>query len=194
MDLIKSGKLFGDLRKSKGYTQKQVADRLGIQPKTVSKWETGNGFPDISAISALADLYGVSERILLSGNMVKNTLESGNIKKTKFYVCPCCGSFMQGTGECQIVCCGKTLEALESKKSDEEHMINVSVVENDYYIEFNHEMSKEHFIGFVTYMGFDRELTIRMYPEQAHTVRFPKMYRGKLYFYCNKHGVFECVI
>ena len=41
MDLIKNGKLLYDLRKSKGMTQKQVADKLGIVPKTVSKWETG---------------------------------------------------------------------------------------------------------------------------------------------------------
>ena len=46
MDLIKSGKLFKDLRKGKNLTQKQLADVLGVKPKTVSKWETGKGFPD----------------------------------------------------------------------------------------------------------------------------------------------------
>lgn len=41
MDLCKNGKLLYDLRKAKGMTQKQVADKLGILPKTISKWETG---------------------------------------------------------------------------------------------------------------------------------------------------------
>ena len=58
MDLIKSGKLIRDLRKARGLTQKQVADRLGILPKTVSKWETGHGFPDVSTLSDLAGVLG----------------------------------------------------------------------------------------------------------------------------------------
>lgn len=88
MDLIKFGKLLCDLRKAKGLTQKQVADNLGILPKTVSKWETGHGFPDVSVVSSLADILGVSERTLLFGNLTQNIQEVGNMKKTKFYVCP----------------------------------------------------------------------------------------------------------
>ena len=191
MDLIKNGKLLYDLRKSKGMTQKQVADKLGIVPKTVSKWETGHGFPDVSTLSALAEILGVSEKTILSGNLETNTVEAGNMKRTKFYVCPDCGSFMQGTGNSQVVCCGKQVEALKANMSDTEHLIKVSDIEDDYYIEFNHEMTKEHYIGFVSYVRFDRVLTVRLYPEQDASVRFPKMYGGKLYYYCNTHGLFE---
>ena len=84
MDLSKSGKLICELRKSKKMTQKQVADILGIEAKTVSKWETGRGFPDVSYVSELADIFGVSEKILLSGNLIQNTEEVGNMKKIKF--------------------------------------------------------------------------------------------------------------
>lgn len=191
MDLIKSGKLLCDLRKAKSMTQKQVAEKLGILPKTVSKWETGHGFPDISMLSTLADILGVSERILLSGNLTQNTKEVGNIKKTKFYVCPQCGSIMQGIGECQVVCCGKPIEQLKVQQPDDNHKINVSVIENDYYMEINHEMTKEHFIKFVAYIGFDRVLMVCLYPEQDATVRIPRMPKGKIYYYCNKHGLFE---
>ena len=191
MDLIKNGKLLSDLRKGKGLTQKQVADRLGVLPKTVSKWETGHGFPDVSVVSSLADVLGVSERMLLTGDSTQNIQEVGNMKKIKFYICPNCGSFAQGMGECEITCCGKPVEALKSKKTDEDHLISISDVENDFYIEFNHEMTKEHFISFVLYVGFDRVLMVRMYPEQDSAVRFPKMFKGKFYFYCNKHGLFE---
>lgn len=192
MNLGEIGKLLCDLRKDKKMTQKQVADKLGIMPKTVSKWETGHGFPDVSVLSRLADVLGVSERILLSGNLVQNKKEVGNMKRTKFYVCPDCGSIMHGTGSCQVVCCGKTVEALEIKQMDEEHGAMVSMIENDFYVEINHQMTKEHYIGFVAYVGFDRVLVVRMYPEQDCSVRFPRMGRGKIYFYCKKHGLYEC--
>ena len=191
MNLSKNGKLLCDLRKAKGLTQKQVADKLGIVPKTVSKWETGHGFPDVSTVSALADILGVSEKTILSGDLEQNLESANNMKRTKFYVCPCCGSFLQGTGNGQVVCCGKQLEALTAVSADDEHTINISEIEDDFYIEFNHEMTKEHYISFVSYVRFDRVLTIKLYPEQDCAVRFPKMYGGKIYFYCSKHGLFE---
>lgn len=191
MDLSKNGKLLCDLRKAKGMTQKQVADKLGILPKTVSKWETGHGFPDVSMVSALADILGVSEKTILSGDLKENLEETGNMKRTKFYVCPCCGSFMQGTGNSQVICCGKQLDALKVIFADNEHAIDISEIEDDYYIEFNHEMTKEHYISFVSYVRLDRVLTVRLYPEQDSAVRFSKMYGGNIYYYCSKHGLFE---
>ena len=191
MDLNKNGKLLCDLRKAKGLTQKQVADKLGIVPKTVSKWETGHGFPDVSTVSALADILGVSEKTILSGDLEQNLESANNMKRTKFYVCPHCGSFLQGTGNGQVVCCGKQLEALTAVSADDEHTINISEIEDDFYIEFNHAMTKEHYISFVSYVRFDRVITVKLYPEQDSAVRFPKMYGGKIYFYCSKHGLFE---
>lgn len=191
MDLSKNGKLLCDLRKAKGMTQKQVADRLGIVPKTISKWETGHGFPEISTLSDLADIFGVSERVLLSGSLIKNTEEVGNMKRTKFYVCPHCRSVMQTTGECQVICCSKPLEKLKALAADEQHSLKVSEIEDDFYIEISHPMSKEHYISFVAYVGFDRVLMVRMYPEQDAAVRFPRMRGGKLYYFCSKHGLFE---
>ena len=191
MDLRKSGTLLCELRKAKGMTQKQVADRLGILPKTVSKWETGHGFPDVSMVSTLADILGVSERILLSGNLTKNVQETGNMKKMNFYVCPQCGSFLQGIGHCQIICCGKTLQPLKSQEADGKHAAHVSKIETDFYVEFNHAMTKEHYIGFVAYVGMDRVFMVHLYPEQEAAVRFPGMFRGTFYYYCNQHGLFE---
>ena len=191
MNLIDTGNLLRSLRKSKKMTQKQLADKLGVCAKTVSKWETGHGFVDVSMLSELADILGVSERILLSGSSVKNKTDSGNMRNLKFYICPCCGSIMQGTGESLVVCCGNIIEPVNVKKSDENHFIKVSQIENDYYIEFDHEMTKEHYIKFIAHLGSDRVLAIRLYPEQAPYVRIPKMYKGKLYYYCSKHGMYE---
>lgn len=114
-----------------------------------------------------------------------------NMKRIKFYVCPQCGGFMQGMGESQIMCCGKQLHPLKSLKMNEEHEVSISEVENDYFITFNHEMTKEHFISFVSYVTFDKVLTVKLYPEQDSSVRFPRLYGGKLYYYCSNHGYFE---
>ncbi len=190
MDLNKNGKLLRDLRKSKGMTQKELAEKLGIVPKTVSKWETGHGFPDISTLSVLADALGVSERMLLVGDFLQNRKEIGNMKRTKFYVCEQCGSFLQGTGEAQPICCGKPLAPLQPKKKDIQHEMKISEIDDEFYIEFSHAMTKEHYIVFVAYMNYDRVLTVRLYPEQDAAVHFPKMYGGKFYYYCHQHGLF----
>ncbi|MBR5572058.1 MAG: helix-turn-helix transcriptional regulator [Oscillospiraceae bacterium] len=67
MDTTKTGTYLATLRKNADMTQQEVAERLGISNKTVSKWESGGGFPDISLLPALAVLYGVSADELLAG-------------------------------------------------------------------------------------------------------------------------------
>lgn len=191
MDLSKNGKLFRDLRKSKGLTQQQLASSVGVLPKTVSKWETGRGFPDVSSVSLLADALGVSERILLSGDITQNQKDVGNMKRTKFYVCEHCGNIIQSAGNSQISCCGKTLEPLKPQLADENHHLTITNVEDDFYIEIDHEMTKKHYISFVSYVAMDRVLTIKLYPEQNASVRFARMFGGKLYYYCSDHGLFE---
>ena len=78
MDLGRSGRLLSDLRKAKGLTQKQIAEGLGVMPKTVSKWETGHGFPDVSTVSALADILKVSEKTILTGILETNIIVKTN--------------------------------------------------------------------------------------------------------------------
>lgn len=191
MNLNKTGKLISKLRKEKGLTQKQLADIIGVVPKTISKWETGNGFPDVSLLAGLSDALGVSEKVVLEGEVVKNNADTGNLKRTKFYVCPHCASFVSGAGNAEVVCCGKPVKASVVNNIDCCHNVIVSEIENDFYIEFNHQMTKEHYINFVSYVSCDRCLVIRLYPEQNPSVRFPKMYGGKLLFYCSNHGLFE---
>ena len=191
MDLTKNGRFLYTLRKEKGLTQKALAEKLGVVAKTVSKWETGKGFPDVSTLSMLSDVLGVSERSLLAGQVVKNKVETGNIRLTKFYVCDCCGSFFQGMGKAQITCCGKVVEPLKPKQIDNAHNLTISPIEDELYLKFEHPMSKEHYISFVTYIGIDRILTVRLYPEQESAIRLPKVYSGKLLFYCNSHGLYE---
>lgn len=64
---MKIGKFIAEERKQKKYTQRQLADILGISDKTVSKWECGNGFPEISLLLPLCEALEISVNELLSG-------------------------------------------------------------------------------------------------------------------------------
>ncbi len=194
MDLKKTGTLFAELRREKGYTQKDVADKLGVCSKTISKWETGHGFPDVSLIAPLSRLFGVDISKLLEGELPQTKVEVGNVKKTRFYVCEKCGSFLSGTGAAEVICCGRTVSPLCIKEPDELHHLSVEKIEDEYYITFDHPMTKEHFISFVSYVRFDRVLTVRLYPEQEAALRIPQMRGGKVYYFCNTHGLFEVKI
>ena len=69
-----TGAAIRTLREKKHYTQKQLADRLCVSDKTVSKWENGTSEPNTSNLVALAKLYGISAEDLLKG--VENALEA----------------------------------------------------------------------------------------------------------------------
>jgi len=69
-DQAKTGKFIAECRKQKGLTQKDLAEQLGISDKTVSKWETGHGMPDVSVISELCEILSISSNELLAGEQL----------------------------------------------------------------------------------------------------------------------------
>lgn len=189
MDCKKVGNLILGLRKEKGLTQKQLADAMNISDKTISKWERGLGCPDVSLLHELSEVLGVNVEKILLGDLDPNSADGGNMNKIKFYVCSSCENVITSTGEAEISCCGRKMSALIAKPSDEKHCLNVECIEEDYYITFSHEMRKDHYLNFIAYIAYDRVLFIKLYPEQAGEVRFPKQYGGLLYFGCNQHGL-----
>lgn len=191
MDLSKTGKLIAELRREKGLTQKDVADKLGICSKAVSKWETGRGFPDVSIVSELSKIFQVGTDKLLRGEMPGIKPEAGNVKNTEFYVCKNCGNIITSVGDAEIMCCGRKLDPAIAQQADDAHTVNAEIIEDEFYITFSHPMTKEHYISFFSYVRFDRILTVRLYPEQGGELRFPQMRGGKMYYYCNTHGLFE---
>jgi len=72
MDLNKIGKFISEERKKKNYTQKQLADILNVSDRTISKWECGKGFPEISLLQPLCEELGISVNELLSGERLDN--------------------------------------------------------------------------------------------------------------------------
>lgn len=191
MDTYITGQTIKRLREAKGLTQIQLAERIGVSGKAVSKWETLKGLPDISLIEPLAKALGVSVIELMSGDTIINKNVSGNMLRTKFYVCPVCGNIMHTVGDAVISCCGITLPPLEAEEPDEDHKVNVEYIEDEYYITVNHDMTRQHFISFAACITSDRVQLVKLYPEGNAETRFQRRGRGLIYIYCNKHGLMK---
>ena len=131
------------LREKKRLTQHQLAEKLCVSDKAISKWETGKGFPDISLIEPLANTLQVSLPELLSGEQIINTNRSANILKSNLYVCPICGNIFHSTGPAMISCCGVTLPALEAEQADEEHEIKCEKIEDEFFISMQHPIDRK---------------------------------------------------
>ena len=191
MDSYITGLVIKKLREAKGITQAQLAEKIGVSSKAVSKWETAKGLPDITLIEPLAMALGVSVMELMSGDMVKNQNTSANILRSKFYVCPVCGNIIRTTGNMVVSCCGIGLPPLEAEETDEAHGIIIERVEDEHFVTVNHEMEKSHFISFMAYLATDRIQFIKLYPEGNAEARFQLRGRGYIYIYCNKHGLMK---
>lgn len=184
-----TGKIIKELREKQRVTQIELANLIGVSDKTISKWETGKGMPDITIIETLARALNVSVIELMSGDYVINKNKASNMLKSKFSVCPICGNIIHTMGENINSCCGVNLPVLEAELEDEKHTINCETIEDENFISINHDMSKEHYISFIAYVTVDRCEIIKLYPEQNAEVRFFKRGRGIIYVYCNKDGL-----
>ena len=191
MDNYITGATIKRLREAKGITQTQLAEKIGVSSKAVSKWETAKGLPDITLIEPLARALGVSVMELMSGDTVNNKNISANILRSRFYVCPVCGNIIRSTGEAAISCCGITLPALEAEDTDGEHEIKLEKVEDEYFVTVSHDMTKSHYISFLAYLTTDRVQFIKLYPEGNAEARIQLRGRGYLYIYCNRHGLMK---
>lgn len=191
MDNYVTGAVIKRLREARKMTQVELADRIGVSSKAVSKWETAKGLPDITLIEPLSAALGVSVLELMSGDTVLNQNVSSNILRSKFYVCPVCGNVLRAMGDALISCCGITLPPLEAEEIDDAHRIIVEKVEDEHFVTVGHEMTKAHFVSFMAYLTFDRAQFVKFYPEGNAETRFRLCGKGDLYLYCNKHGLMK---
>lgn len=191
MDNYVTGSVIRKLRERKGMTQAQLAALIDVSPKTVSKWETAKGFPDVSLLDSLAFALGVSVMELLSGNPIHNRNVSGNLLRSRFYCCPVCGNVLYAMGEAVISCCGISLPPLEADEPDDNHSSSVEEVEDERFVSIRHEMTKCHFISFLAYVTTDKVQLVKLYPESNAECRLKIRGRGYLYWYCNRHGLMK---
>ena len=185
-----TGSAIRRLREKRKLTQAQLAAALSVSDKTVSKWETARGLPDITLLEPLARALQVSVPELLSGEEVINANRAGNLLRTVLYVCPVCGNVIHAAGAAHLSCCGVELPPLEAEEADAAHALHCELVEDEFYVTLEHPMTKEHFISFFACAGSDRFELVKLYPEGGAQARFAARGGGMLYWYCNRHGLF----
>lgn len=191
MNTYVTGAVIKQLREKCGMTQAELGERIGVSDKTVSKWETAKGLPDISLLQPLSQTLGVSLIELMNGEPIANKNISANLLRSKFYVCPICGNVIRCNGETVISCCGVTLPALEAEEADDGHLVLIENVEDEHFITIDHPMTKQHYISFIAFVTTDRIQLVKLYPEGNAQTRMQLRGRGCLYFYCNRHGLYR---
>ena len=191
MDRYVTGAEIRSLRESKRLTQEELGEQIHVSGKAVSKWETGQGFPDISLLEPLAKALGISVIELLSGECVRNRNQSSNMIRSKFYVCPVCGNAIRAVGEALISCCGITLPPQEPETEDADHRIQIENVEDEYYVHVDHPMTKDHYISFLSAVSDQDVQFVKLYPEGSAEARFRRNRIRFLYVYCNHHGLYR---
>ena len=194
MNTYVTGSTIRQLREAKRLTQAELAAQLSVSAKTISKWETAKGLPDISLLEPLAAALGVSVLELMQGEPVINRNRAANLLRSKLYVCPVCGNVLHSTGQAVVSCCGIALPALDiadAEDADEHHQLTLERVEDELFVTLHHPMEKDHFISFIAYLTGDKLQLVKLYPEGEASCRFPIRGAGVLYFYCNRHGLMK---
>ena len=191
MNQYVTGEVIRRLREGKGLTQEELAERIHVGGKAVSKWETGKGFPDVSLLEPLAQALGISVIELFSGDAVQNRNKAANMARSRMYVCPVCGNVILSAGEAVVSCCGITLPPQEAEAPDGEHNAEITVVEDEYFVSVRHPMTREHFISFLCALSDQGIQLVKLYPEGNAEARFKISRVQRLYAYCNRHGLFQ---
>lgn len=191
MNTYVTGTTIKQLRERRNMTQAELAEKINVSSKTVSKWETAKGLPDISLLQPLAQALGISVIELMNGEHIINKNISANMLRCQFYVCPICGNTVHALGNVMVSCCGITLPALDAEEADEDHVLRIENVEDEHFITIPHPMTKEHYISFVAYETSDRLQLVKLYPEGNAQTRLQLRGMGYLYYYCNRHGLFR---
>lgn len=185
-----TGSMIKELREKKGYTQKDLAIKLIVSEKTISKWESGRGLPDISLLEPLSKALEISLIELFKGKEIINKNKSSNMLKNKFYVCPICGNVILSIGEGTYSCCGYELLNQEVEEKD----LGIEYIENEIYIKIDSPMTKNDYISFIAYVTSGTIQFTKLYPEQACETRFLRNGSGYIYYYNNKEGLFRSKI
>ncbi len=127
---------------------------------------------------------------LISGNTIHNANVSGNMLRSKIYVCPVCGNVIHSMGEAAIHCHGIQLIPLEAEQTDDQHMFSMERVEDEYYVRIEHSMTREHYISFMAAVSSEYMQMIKLYPEGKAEARFKIRGVRRILYYCNRDGLF----
>lgn len=190
MQRIIDENIIKELRNKAKLSQNELALRLNVSPKTISKWETGKGYPDISILEPLCKELDISLDELFSGDLVTKNNSSFNMLNADVYVCENCGNVIISADDTSISCHWTKLKSLKPKAVNEEHHISYTKIENEYCFKINHIMEKEHYISFAIGIYYNGYRLIKLYPEQECSFYLTIRGLKRILYFCNKHGLF----
>ncbi len=191
MNQYVTGAMIRELREKNHLTQAELAEKLFVSDKTVSKWENAKGYPDVTLLEPIAKVFGISVAELLAGRAVNNVNISANMLRSGFYVCPVCGNVIHCMGEAAINCHGVMLSPAQAEESDENHMVFIEGVEDEYFVRIDHEMTKQHYISFIAALAPDNIQLVKLYPEGNAEARVKMRAVRQILYYCNRDGLFK---
>ena len=191
MDISKTGELIRKLRLDKGLTQRDLAELINVSDKAVSKWECGNGMPDLSILPNLSKVFETDISALLKGELEENDMNNGNMKNINFYVCPECGNIITSLAEGDFSCCSRKLEVLKPIKVSECEKLVIETNDGELLVSSDHKMEKDCYISFIAYVSSDTLIIKKLYPQWGVNVRFPFARHGVFYYYDTKNGLFR---
>ena len=191
MDRYVTGAVIRRLREERKMTQEELAEKIFVSGKAVSRWETGQGLPDISLLEPLADALGISVIELMSGEDIKNANRASNMLRGRFYVCPVCGNVIRSVGDAVVSCCGITLPALQAEKPDRDHFMHAEQTDGELFVAVDHHMDKGHYISFIAAVSDNGVQFVKLYPQGDASAHFRISGVRYVYAYCNRHGLFR---
>ena len=193
MNAEKTGNLILELRTRQGLTQKELAERLHVSDKTVCKWETGRGCPDITVLSGLSNALGVDIPSILSGELPRKNFCGGNLRNLTFFRCESCGNLIASTSMVELSCCGRRLGGISLRGNEAQlRPLRASLIEADdsFYITMEHAMEKGDFIAAAFAVYYDRIITMPLYPEQEPSFTLSQLAGCSLYALDNHHELY----
>lgn len=183
MDNKATGALIAQLRRRTGLTQAQLAMRLCVTAKAVSKWETGAGLPDISLLPALGELLGVEPGRLLGGELPQNAVSSGSMRNSVICYCPACGNLLVVAQRADVSCCGRRLPPLRPVRAEAGERLGVELIDGERVLTAGLPMEKDDYIPFTVWLSPDRVAVFRHFSEWEYRLRLPAYGHGRLIWY-----------
>lgn len=188
MNAQKTGSLILEARTKLNMTQRELAEKINVSEKAVSKWENGRGCPDITILPSLSQALQIDIESILRGDLSKNKSKGGNMQRLKIYRCPECGNIITSTNQIELSCCGHTLKELISENEPDSSIIkSIEESDNQFFVTFKSPMTKTDYIAGVVTSTYDRTTVIPMFAEQEPSVTLPQISGVKVFVITNNN-------
>lgn len=188
MNAQKTGSLILEARTKLNMTQKELAEKINVSEKAVSKWENGRGCPDITILPSLSKVLQIDIESILRGDLSKNKSKGGNMQRLKIYRCPDCGNIITSTNQIDLSCCGHTLkELIPEDEADSSIIKSVEESDSQFFVTFKSPMTKTDYIAGIVTLAYDRTTVIPMFAEQEPSVTLPQISGVKIFVITNNN-------